>query len=71
MKVYISGREVDVKPGEAFVSGGKVFSVCGRCNRILKRRNVTGFLHVCAPPQRNPSLDYQERLWRESGGNES
>ena len=47
MKIKVDGKEVDVKPGETFVSGGRKFGYCSRCRRII-RFGLFGSLHVCA-----------------------
>ncbi len=40
VKLVVDGKETTVTPGIPFVSGGKMFGLCGKCGRLIR------FLHA-------------------------
>lgn len=47
MKIKVDGKVIDVKPGEPFLSGGKVFGMCQGCGRIIRTDGWLKGIHIC------------------------
>lgn len=47
MRIVVDGVIVDVRPGQTFVSDGKVFGLCKDCGRIIRVDGWTRGVHLC------------------------
>lgn len=46
------GSRVEVRPGEIFRSGGKLYGICGRCYGVVRLdKPIVGDLHFCRDPE--------------------
>ena len=48
-RLKVDSKEIDVRPEERFMSGGKEFCVCSRCRRIIRTDGFFKGIHICAP----------------------
>ena len=48
MKIKVDGKEMEIKPGERFMSCGKEFSLCPGCGRIIRTNGIFKGVHFCA-----------------------
>ena len=50
MQIIVDGKTIDIKPGQRFITGGKVFGLCSECLRIIRLDGWTRGVHFCEKP---------------------
>ena len=47
MQIIVDGKTVELKPGQKFISNGKVFGLCSACLRIIRLDGWARGWHLC------------------------